>query len=106
MAFEMEDLAEDLRLAVRLGEYTETGALALIALIGDLTPTAARRIWRRADPTTQGNVWKRHPDGTMEPRYGTARRIWEHTEGPLQGEPIMPALFARWGESVFHHANR
>lgn len=102
--FALDRLAEDLHIAVAVGEYTQAGAIALIGHMGDVNDVIARRAYRRADPTVQANVYDVH-DGTMRPRWGAARRIWDLRHGPAKGEQVMPGLFAAYGEVVFRFAH-
>ncbi|MEU6713002.1 hypothetical protein ABZ897_16090 [Nonomuraea sp. NPDC046802] len=100
--FALDQLAEDLHIAVAVGEYTEAGAIALIAHMGGLDDRMARRTYRRENPSLKANTYDL---ATMRPLRGAARRIWDLLHGPTKGEQVMPGLFATYGEVVFRFVN-
>ncbi|MET8006225.1 hypothetical protein [Nonomuraea glycinis] len=104
--FALDILAEQLHVAVAVGEYTPRGAVALIIHLGDVDPIQARRVYRHADPMGQANVYEVTSDGpSPRPRWGAARQIWDLKHGPRQGHKVMPDLFAAYGEPVFRFAH-
>ncbi|MFC4014672.1 hypothetical protein ACFOY2_46130 [Nonomuraea purpurea] len=97
-------LAEDLRVAIATGEFDESAAIPALQSIGGVDRKTAVRIWRDADPMGQGNIWDILGDGRYRARYGLARRVWDHTDGPLKGKPVMPALLLQWGNGITRFA--
>ncbi len=94
-------LAEDLHLAIALGEYTPAGAVAYILHVcgPEMTEQAAHQAMGRADPDQMANEWTKHPTtGEPIPRYGLAREIWDHQHGKDRNRLVMPRLTAKWGD--------
>ncbi len=100
-------LAEDLHLAIALGEYTPAGAVAYILHVcgPEVTEPEAHRIMRRADPGDMTNVYEAHPiTGDLIPRYGLAREIWDHKHGKDRNRLVMPRLVTKWGDGIAQFA--
>ncbi|MEU4513150.1 hypothetical protein AB0G05_26950 [Nonomuraea wenchangensis] len=100
--FALDQLAEDLHIAVAVGEYSEAGAIALLAHVGGLDDRMARRTWRSENPSMKANTYE---VPSMRPLRGASARIWDLTHGSTQGEKVMPDLFATYGEIVFQFAH-
>ncbi|WP_043637635.1 hypothetical protein [Nonomuraea candida] len=97
-------LAEDLRVAIATGEVPREAAIHALQEIGGVDRKTALRVWRDTDPMGQGNVWDIPGGSQYRPRYGLARRVWDHTDGPLQGKRVMPALILQWGPDIARYA--
>lgn len=100
----LAELAELLHLAVAVGEYLEAGAIACLAHLGNLEERAAQRFYRRHDPDLQANTFQLLPGYRMRPLYGMAARIWDHRHNADHRQPVMPELYARYGEVIFRFA--
>ncbi|WP_449065909.1 hypothetical protein [Planomonospora algeriensis] len=97
----LEDLAEDLHLAIATGEITRDRAITALALAAPgLGFDGAEQVLERKDPIGEGNRYDRLPDGRFCPAWGNSRRIWDHTEGDKKGVRVLPDLIAKWGRPL------
>lgn len=71
---QLRDLAQDLHIVIATGEYTQSGAITLLAAMSEVDLDLAARILDQESPMGQGNSYTRQPDGSMRPEWGTARR--------------------------------
>ncbi|GAA2410890.1 hypothetical protein GCM10010404_80980 [Nonomuraea africana] len=99
-----QQLAEDLHVAVALGEYTVENALRALDILTAFGDVEQLHIYRAADPMGQANSWTRLQDGTIRPEWGNARKIWNHQHGPQKGVKVLPDLINTWGYEIAHFA--
>ncbi|GAA2691700.1 MULTISPECIES: hypothetical protein [Nonomuraea] len=99
-----QELAEDLHIAVALGEYSAENALRALDILTAFDDVEQIRIYRAADPMGQANSWTRLEDGTIRPSWGTARQIWDYQHGTKKGAKVLPDLIAKWGYTLAHFA--
>ncbi|MFG6197835.1 hypothetical protein [Nonomuraea sp. JJY05] len=94
---QLRELAQDLHIVIATGEYTQHGAITLLAAMSDVNYALAERILDQESPMGQGNVYTILPNGSYRPEYGTARVVWDYTEGDRKGQDYLPTLIERHG---------
>ncbi|GGK61693.1 hypothetical protein Sme01_03540 [Sphaerisporangium melleum] len=104
---DLQDLAEDLHLAMAVDELTKDQALAFILhLCGpEMTDQEAGRVLRRGDPAQMTCAWEKHPvTGDRVPQFGPPRRLWDRQHGADHGRPVLPELAEKWGDDITRFA--